>query len=740
MNRHEHEFALRFQPHFVRLGAVVTKAVESFDVRRIAGPITCALLLTFVACSPEAPLGRPGKGGASGASDIGDAGTSDTSSGGAGGSGGIDIPDIFITPGDVQAPPSACEGSICDAGPNMPAVCGDGKINRSDEKCDDGNNVSGDGCTANCLQIEANHVCPTPGQTCVSTIVCGDGKISAGAETCDDANIKPGDGCDATCQQEPGFTCAVVAAPCESKCGDGILVGKEECEFYNGAPPMGGNGCAANCTIEPGWECDPAVQTCRKTVCGNNLVERWEQCDDGNDVPFDGCHQCLNEPGCGNGACEPICGDGKRYNSEECDDGNSQSGDGCSSACKREPGYTCVDVPPTTTDKISLPAIFRDFIGQPKSGDRPSYAAAQAAAGVKVHPDFNFFSGGGTMGVVAATLGADRRPVYAVPNPGEPFNYTGQANFDLWYRNDPVYNRAVLGSLDLMPNGSGLYVFDTPFFGPVDGKGFVATIPPLDSQNIGCGDISANRNFSFTTEAHFWFEYNGGEQFDFTGDDDVWVFVNNTLVIDLGGLHAALAASFTLDAAAQGIAHRTRLGAILGDLDLKMVFGSVYEVDLFHAERQECGSNFKLTLKAFNKPKSQCKPLCGDGVVTPGEICDDGTASNTGEYGHCTPDCRRGPYCGDALVDAAHEQCDDGVNLSQYGGCAPGCVKGPSCGDGVVQSGVLAGNYNGCDKNCRLGPHCGDGIVQMDTAEQCDDGNHINGDGCNADCRNTIIH
>jgi cysteine-rich repeat protein len=42
--------------------------------------------------------------------------------------------------------------------------------------------------------------------------------------------------------------------------------------------------------------------------------------------------------------------------------------------------------------------------------------------------------------------------------------------------------------------------------------------------------------------------------------------------------------------------------------------------------------------------------------------------------------------------------------------------------------------------NCRLGPHCGDGIVQMDAGEQCDDGNHVNGDGCNADCKITIIH
>ena len=43
-------------------------------------------------------------------------------------------------------------------------------------------------------------------------------------------------------------------------------------------------------------------------------------------------------------------------------------------------------------------------------------------------------------------------------------------------------------------------------------------------------------NVSFTTETHFWFEYQGGEQFAFSGDDDTWVFVNKTLAVDLGGL------------------------------------------------------------------------------------------------------------------------------------------------------------------------------------------------------------
>ena len=75
-----------------------------------------------------------------------------------------------------------------------------GRSTRLDEKCDDGNTESGDGCTANCRQIEANFACPTPGQKCVSTVKCGDAKISAGIETCDDGNTVNKDGCDAELQ------------------------------------------------------------------------------------------------------------------------------------------------------------------------------------------------------------------------------------------------------------------------------------------------------------------------------------------------------------------------------------------------------------------------------------------------------------------------------------------------------------------------------------------------------------
>jgi hypothetical protein len=85
---------------------------------------------------------------------------------------------------------------------------------------------------------------------------------------------------------------------------------------------------------------------------------------------------------------------------------------------------------------------------------------------------------------------------------------------------------------------------------------------------------------------------------------------------------------------------------------------------------------------------------------------------NDGTYGHCTADCKFGPFCGDGVLQPDSEECDDGVNLSPYGGCAPGCKQGASCGDGKVDSlfgekcddGTNDGGYNECGEGCQLGP------------------------------------
>lgn len=66
------------------------------------------------------------------------------------------------------------------------SFCGDGILDQG-EACDDGNNLDGDGCSAQC-SIES---------------FCGDGILDPG-EQCDDGNMLNGDGCSAMCTFESG--------------------------------------------------------------------------------------------------------------------------------------------------------------------------------------------------------------------------------------------------------------------------------------------------------------------------------------------------------------------------------------------------------------------------------------------------------------------------------------------------------------------------------------------------------
>jgi fibro-slime domain-containing protein len=206
-------------------------------------------------------------------------------------------------------------------------------------------------------------------------------------------------------------------------------------------------------------------------------------------------------------------------------------------------------VPASADGDLVLPVIIRDFhgVGWGNPGGDGYYE----------HPDFEAGPIQSDPGIVQTTLGLDSKPVYAGQT-GNPTTH-GQTAFDQWYRDTANVNMRQETSLTFTWDSSK-YVYNSSSFFPIDGDLL--------------GNDGRGHNYHFTMELHSSFTYVGGETFSFTGDDDVWVFINNELVIDLGGVHAAMSDSVDLDT-------------------LGLIVGETYDFDLFFAERHTTESNFK---------------------------------------------------------------------------------------------------------------------------------------------------
>lgn len=137
---------------------------------------------------------------------------------------------------------------------------------------------------------------------------------------------------------------------------------------------------------------------------------------------------------------------------------------------------------------------------------------------------------------------------------------------------------------------------------------------------------------------------------------------------------------------------------------------------------------------------------CGDGVLQPsrGEVCDLGDAMN-GKCMGCSADCKSLERCGDGIIDSeCGEICDNGPNpTNACNGCDAQCKSKQTCGNGIVDTecGEVCNPPGGaCAPDCRSAGMCGNGIV--DPGEECDDGLDMaafkfNCDNC--DCRSDCI-
>lgn len=625
--------------------------------------------------------------------------------------------------------------------PCVPA-CGDGIVVQPTEQCDPGSKVASmaQACNADC-SVKTGWACDS---TSCRHIVCGDGRVE-GTEGCDPSipNNDLGDGCSPTCMTEP--SCPAAGGSCTTKCGDGLVLGNEECDDGNA---VSGDGCSSDCRVEDGFSC--SQHALADTMVVPMVVRDFNAGADfekGSSfaIGLYWANQGLLNPSLDSSGLKP-----ELNSTTGTLNGKTGQDSGIASAASFAQWYSDTATGPNHYNATAITSLNLYLVA---NSDPPTYTNRFGTNGDGLNSAQYQRTSGLTDHLCGVVGQEDHNPTTGAPIPctacysdecpetpqcdtlvggvcthqTTPTDCTTNPNYLRCYSDGKYYYGVyVQTEFDGNPLLFPADVFPKPWSPEAQGQiaGNFDASWPLDP-------TKKTHNFSFTTETRFWFKYDSAKAAKITvvSTDDAWVFVNKKLAMDLGGIHVPVQGvlSFSNGDASVVVSSTWPTDDIVtipaSTVNLGLEDGNVYEVAVFQAQRQTSGSSYQLSLSGMNNaPRSICKPVCGGTrpAVSPGEACDNGDSGNCNLaladcYNKCTTTCTLGPRCGDGIIQTEHEQCDNGWNT-----------------DGYAATSAYA-----CSPDCTLPPICGDGIVQSNFGEECDNGAQNNGEAsgdCSARC------
>ena len=140
------------------------------------------------------------------------------------------------------------------------------------------------------------------------------------------------------------------------------------------------------------------------------------------------------------------------------------------------------------------------------------------------------------------------------------------------------------GSPSYAPTGWLMYESGSETISAKAGYGYPRWESEEDSKNGG-------RNQHFCFESHAKFAFKHGLKFSIRGDDDIWVFFDNKLAVDLGGTHLMAPGYVDLD-------------YFMKDAEV----GSTYDIDIFFCDRRTTMSNMRISTNIFMDQNEEFSP------------------------------------------------------------------------------------------------------------------------------------